>query len=36
VAPSAAVIVSPRERRLEITLSVLLAATIGVLWIVFR
>ncbi len=36
VAPSAVVGVSPRERRLEIALSVLLAATIGALWIVFR
>jgi SSS family solute:Na+ symporter len=36
VAPSAVVGVPPRERRLEIALSVLLAATIGVLWIVFR
>jgi len=36
VAPSDAVVVAPRERTLEIWLSVLLAATIGVLWIVFR
>jgi SSS family solute:Na+ symporter len=36
VAPSAAVVVSPRERSLEIGLSVLLAAIIGALWIVFR
>jgi len=36
VAPSAAAKVSPREYRLEIALSVLLAATIGALWIVFR
>jgi len=36
VAPSAAVVVSPRERSLEIGLSMLLAATIGALWIVFR
>ena len=36
VAPSAAVEVAPRERTLEIALSVLLAATIGALWIVFR
>jgi SSS family solute:Na+ symporter len=36
VAPSEIVGVSPPERRLEIGLSVLLAATIGVLWIVFR
>ncbi len=36
VAPSAAVEVAPVERNLEIGLSVLLAATIGALWIVFR
>jgi SSS family solute:Na+ symporter len=36
VAPSAAVVVSPRERSLEIGLSLLLAATIGALWFVFR
>jgi len=36
VAPSELVAVAPRERSLEIGLSVLLAATIGVLWIVFR
>jgi SSS family solute:Na+ symporter len=36
VAPSAAVEVPPKERRIEIWLSVLLAAAIGVLWIVFR
>jgi SSS family solute:Na+ symporter len=36
VAPSAEVEVAPRERTLEITLSVLLAALIGALWIVFR
>ena len=36
VAPSAAVQVAPRERSLEIGLSVLLAAIIGALWIVFR
>jgi SSS family solute:Na+ symporter len=36
VAPSAAVEVAPRERTVEIGLSVLLAATIGALWIVFR
>ena len=36
VAPSAAVVVAPRERSLEIGLSVLLAAIIGALWIVFR
>jgi SSS family solute:Na+ symporter len=36
VAPSAAVVVAPRERSLEIGLSVLLAAVIGVLWIIFR
>ena len=36
VAPSAAVEVAPRERSFEIGLSVLLAATIGALWIVFR
>ena len=36
VAPSAAVEVAPTERNLEIGLSVLLAATIGALWIVFR
>jgi SSS family solute:Na+ symporter len=36
VAPSELVAVPPKERSLEIWLSVLLAATIGVLWIVFR
>ena len=36
VAPSAAVQVAPTERNLEVGLSVLLAATIGALWIVFR
>src|SRR5215210_2732415 len=36
VAPSAAVVVAPRERSLEIALSVLLAVAIGVLWIIFR
>jgi SSS family solute:Na+ symporter len=36
VAPSAAVEVAPRERTVEIALSVLLAAVIGALWIVFR
>jgi SSS family solute:Na+ symporter len=36
VAPSAKVEVAPKERSLEIGLSVLLAATIGALWIVFR
>ncbi|HYU54105.1 MAG TPA: hypothetical protein VEK37_14230, partial [Gemmatimonadaceae bacterium] len=36
VAPSEVVGVSRPERRLEIGLSVLLAATIGALWIVFR
>ncbi len=36
VAPSEVVAVNPRERNLEISLSVLLAATIGALWIVFR
>jgi len=36
VAPSDAVKTSPRERSLQITLSVLLAAIIGTLWIVFR
>jgi solute:Na+ symporter, SSS family len=36
VAPSDAVKTSPRERSLEIGLSVLLAAIIGALWIVFR
>src|SRR3954468_2164573 len=36
VAPSAAVEVAPKERSLEIGLSVLLAAIIGALWIVFR
>jgi SSS family solute:Na+ symporter len=36
VAPSEVVGVPPRERSIEIGLSVLLAATIGVLWIVFR
>jgi SSS family solute:Na+ symporter len=36
VAPSELIAVPPRERSLEIWLSVLLAAIIGVLWIVFR
>jgi SSS family solute:Na+ symporter len=36
VAPSELVAVAPRERTLEIGLSVLLAAAIGALWIVFR
>jgi SSS family solute:Na+ symporter len=36
VAPSAAVEVAPKERSLEIALSVLLVAIIGALWIVFR
>jgi len=36
VAPSAAVQVAPRERSLEIGLSILLTAIIGALWIVFR
>src|SRR2546430_6814668 len=36
VAPSELIAVAPRERTLEIVLSVLLAATIGALWIVFR
>src|SRR5215210_3563316 len=36
VAPSELVAVPPRERSMEIWLSVLLAAIIGVLWIVFR
>jgi len=36
VAPSEVIAVSPPERRIEIGLSVLLAATIGALWIVFR
>jgi SSS family solute:Na+ symporter len=36
VAPSAKVVVAPRERTFEIALSVLLAAIIGALWIVFR
>jgi SSS family solute:Na+ symporter len=36
VAPSEAVAVKGRERTLEISLSVLLAAVIGALWIVFR
>jgi hypothetical protein len=36
VAPSDAVKVAPRERTFEIWLSVLLAAVIGALWIVFR
>jgi SSS family solute:Na+ symporter len=36
VAPSAAAEVAPRERKFEIALSVLLAAIIGALWIVFR
>jgi SSS family solute:Na+ symporter len=36
VAPSELVAVAPRERTLEIALSVLLAAVIGALWIVFR
>jgi hypothetical protein len=36
LAPSELVTVAPKEKRLEIWLSVLLAAIIGVLWIVFR
>jgi len=36
VAPSDAVKVAPKERQLEIGLSVLLALVIGALWIVFR
>jgi len=36
VAPSEVIGVSPPERRIEIGLSVLLAATIAALWIVFR
>lgn len=36
VAPSEVVAVNPRERNLQISLSVLLAAIIGALWIVFR
>jgi SSS family solute:Na+ symporter len=36
VAPSDAVKTSPKERNREIVLSVLLALTIGALWIVFR
>ena len=36
VAPSAKVEAAPRQRTLEIGLSVLLAAVIGALWIVFR
>jgi SSS family solute:Na+ symporter len=36
VAPSELVAVPPKERNLEIWLSVLLVAIIGVLWIVFR
>jgi SSS family solute:Na+ symporter len=36
VAPSELVAVPPRERNMEIWLSVLLAAIIGALWIVFR
>ena len=36
VAPSELVSVPPRERTFEIWLSVLLMATIGVLWIIFR
>ncbi len=36
VAPSELVAVPPKERSLEITLSVLLAVVIGALWIVFR
>jgi solute:Na+ symporter, SSS family len=36
VAPSELVGVAPRERTFEIALSVLLAAAIGALWIVFR
>lgn len=36
VAPSDAVKTTPKERNLEISLSLLLAATIGALWIVFR
>ncbi len=35
VAPTAAVVTPPRERRLLIGFSVLLAVVIGVLWIVF-
>ena len=36
VAPSELVAVPPKERNLEVWLSVLLAAIIGALWIVFR
>ena len=36
VAPTAAVVTPPRERRLLIGFSVLLAVVIGVLWIIFR
>ncbi|MFL5498688.1 MAG: hypothetical protein ACJ8AA_09005, partial [Gemmatimonadaceae bacterium] len=36
VAPSAAVAGAPRGWTLEIVLSILLAAIIGALWIVFR
>jgi len=36
VAPSEIIAVSPPERRIEIGLSVLLVAIIGMLWIVFR
>jgi SSS family solute:Na+ symporter len=36
VAPSDAVKTSPQELNLEISLSVLLVAVIGALWIVFR
>ncbi len=36
VAPTAAVVTPPRERRLLVGFSVLLAVVIGVLWIIFR
>src|SRR2546426_1743044 len=36
IAPSEVIAVNPPERRIEIGLSVLLAATIAALWIVFR
>ena len=36
VAPGAAAPVAPRERRVSVAVSVVLAATIGVLWYVFR
>ncbi len=36
VAPGAAVQTTPRERNVSVAFSIVLAATIGVLWIVFR